>query len=513
MTRRLAPWFLVLASALGAASPVAAQTDGVRLERLRPPPSSGDGLGMPLAPTLGHLVPSFGLVLDYALQPLVARSTNDPSSSGAIVAHRFAAHVLGALGVTDRLEFHLRVPVVFQAGDSPTIAGVAFDAPDAATISDPALGGSVRILGEGADIFHLGATLEVFFPFAAPSGYASDREVSFRALALFDAALSGMTIELMAGASYRPERLLITQRTASEFDFGLGVKIPAFVGAEAMAELHLSSGLRDDLFFQTSGTALELMIGGRYRHAETGLAVELGIGIGFLRAPGVPAFRGFAGLRWEQPAAAPLDTDDDGIVDADDECPTEAEDVDGWDDTNGCVDLDNDADGVLDGSDTCPREAEDVDGWQDIDGCEDEDDDGDEIADADDACPRAPGPSSARGCPVTISIEGSTITLVRDIDFQSGEAILVPTDGPILDEIAGVMRFDSTDARWRIEVRPARGGRRDDGAALALARAQAIVSALVLRDVPEARLEAAAAAADLPEFVRIVTLGGESSEP
>ena len=86
----------------------------------------------------------------------------------------------------------------------------------------------------------------------------------------------------------------------------------------------------------------------------------------------------------------------------------------------------------------------------------------------------------------------------------------MPTDGPTLDEIAGVMRFDSSEARWRIEVRPARGGRRDDGVALALARAHAIVSALVLRDVPEGRLEAGAADASADEFVRIVSIGDDT---
>lgn len=505
MLRRTAVLLLALVGAASVPALASAQNDGLRIDRLRPPPSSGDGLGMPLASTAGHLVPSFGLVLDYALNPLVARSANT-GESGAIVAHRFAAHVLGALGVTDRLEFHLRVPVVFQAGDAPTIAGVAFGAPDAATLSDPALGGSVRILGEDADIYHLGAMVEVFFPFTAPSGYASDQEVSFRGLALFDLALTGLTFELMAGASYRPERQIETLRSASELDVALGLKIPAFVGADAIAELHLSSGLREDLFFQTNGTALELLIGGRYRHAETGLGIELGVGIGFLRAPGVPAFRGVAGLRWEPPPPAPPDTDDDGLLDADDACPTEAEDADGWDDADGCPDLDNDGDGMLDEDDPCPTAVEDEDGWQDADGCPDEDDDGDEIADASDLCPRAPGPSTSRGCPVTIRVEGSTITLMRDIDFQAGEATLVPSDGPILDEIAGVMALDATAARWRVSVRPSRASRRDDGAALALERARAIVSALVLRDVPEERLEAAAAPLEALEFVVIETL-------
>jgi hypothetical protein len=44
-------------------------------------------------------------------------------------------------------------------------------------------------------------------------------------------------------------------------------------------------------------------------------------------------------------AAAPLDGDGDGINDALDRCPTEAEDLDGFQDEDGCPDPDNDGDG------------------------------------------------------------------------------------------------------------------------------------------------------------------------
>ena len=81
------------------------------------------------------------------------------------------------------------------------------------------------------------------------------------------------------------------------------------------------------------------------------------------------------------------DNDNDGIKDADDKCPNEAEDMDGFEVEDGCPDTDNDNDGILDADDKCPDEAEDKDGFEDEDGCPDNDNDADGVPDVDDKCP------------------------------------------------------------------------------------------------------------------------------
>ena len=83
------------------------------------------------------------------------------------------------------------------------------------------------------------------------------------------------------------------------------------------------------------------------------------------------------------------DNDLDGILDPQDPCPNQPEDFDGFEDLDGCPDKDNDQDGVYDERDACPLVPEDRDGWQDLDGCPDEDNDGDGILDPRDACPNA----------------------------------------------------------------------------------------------------------------------------
>ena len=80
------------------------------------------------------------------------------------------------------------------------------------------------------------------------------------------------------------------------------------------------------------------------------------------------------------------DNDKDEIKDVDDKCPGEPEDKDGDRDEDGCPDVDDDSDGVDNKTDKCPKDAEDKDGFEDEDGCPDPDNDQDGILDADDAC-------------------------------------------------------------------------------------------------------------------------------
>jgi outer membrane protein OmpA-like peptidoglycan-associated protein len=107
------------------------------------------------------------------------------------------------------------------------------------------------------------------------------------------------------------------------------------------------------------------------------------------------------------------DADKDKVPDNRDGCVDQAEDIDGFQDADGCPDLDNDHDGVPDTSDKCADLAEDVDGFQDDDGCPDLDNDQDGVQDTLDKCPNEPedfdGDLDTDGCP----------DLVKDSDNDS----------------------------------------------------------------------------------------------
>ncbi|MBN1504927.1 MAG: thrombospondin type 3 repeat-containing protein [Candidatus Eisenbacteria bacterium] len=103
------------------------------------------------------------------------------------------------------------------------------------------------------------------------------------------------------------------------------------------------------------------------------------------------------------PAVYGGDVDADGLGDDSDLCPTEAEDLDGYEDTDGCPDPDNDSDGILDAADRCPNEAETVNGYEDADGCPEPDADKDGVTDSADRCPDGredrDGYEDEDGCP------------------------------------------------------------------------------------------------------------------
>jgi OOP family OmpA-OmpF porin len=100
------------------------------------------------------------------------------------------------------------------------------------------------------------------------------------------------------------------------------------------------------------------------------------------------------------------DNDRDGILDKDDKCPNEPETKNGFEDEDGCpdsLDTDRDGDGIPDRVDKCPDDPEDKDGFEDEDGCPDPDNDKDGIPDVDDLCPNDPedmdGFEDKDGCP------------------------------------------------------------------------------------------------------------------
>jgi outer membrane protein OmpA-like peptidoglycan-associated protein len=143
------------------------------------------------------------------------------------------------------------------------------------------------------------------------------------------------------------------------------------------------------------------------------------------------------------PPPPPDDKDSDGdhILDSRDQCVLEPEDVDGYEDADGCPEPDNDNDGIPDAVDKCPMKPEDMDGFEDADGCPDPDNDKDTVLDVDDFCPNTPGsPGGARpGCPGLIVVTAKEIRITQQIHFEFNKATIRPESFPILDAIVDVL--------------------------------------------------------------------------
>lgn len=482
-------------------SAVRAQSEGFRIDRFRPGPTGEDGLGVQYARTLGHLVPSVGLVVDYAHDPLLA--TTSGGERGEIVSHRVLAHVQGALGLGDFFELHLRVPVAFSASEEPLVGGLRFAAPDTVALGDGALGASIALYSEGRLGLSLGLVAEALLPWGTTTSYASDTDFSARGQFLFTYALREATFALMVGGLGRFERQISVARSGSELEYAASVLLPVIAEVDLLVEATGAVVLTEG---QTHPAPIEAMAGGRFRLGG-GFALEAAVGLGFSLAPGTPDVRALLGLGWAPPPPPPGDSDGDGMLDPVDACPHQAEDEDGWDDHDGCIDPDDDGDGWIDEDDPCPRGAEDRDGFEDADGCPDLDDDGDAIPDTEDQCPRLPGADFQHGCPVLIEVTADRMAFSWSIEWIEGSSVVPVSLGGALDEMAGAMRVDPRQTRWRIGVRAVPVGRRDDGAVLAQARAEAIAAALVGRGIDASRLEATMLPSTAASEVEITSQG------
>ncbi len=161
------------------------------------------------------------------------------------------------------------------------------------------------------------------------------------------------------------------------------------------------------------------------------------------------------------------DGDGDGVEDVYDVCPREPEDADGLRDGDGCPEWvpddggpplvaaldvlaplvpagDPDGDGLSGDADRCPTVAEDVDGFEDGDGCPEADDDGDGVLDAFDGCRReAETPNffnDADGCPDLAPRQvAGIIGAVESIQFKVGRSDLRPGAFPVLRRVARAM--------------------------------------------------------------------------
>ena len=191
------------------------------------------------------------------------------------------------------------------------------------------------------------------------------------------------------------------------------------------------------------------------------------------------------------------DQDGDGVADEQDSCPYALEDVDEFEDRDGCPEPDNDGDGQLDRDDLCPNSAEDMDGFQDEDGCPDDDNDQDGVADAQDQCPAAPetvnGFEDDDGCPdfrpEHVSVLADRIEPNEPLVFADGMGLLLAHSHPALVEVAQLLAAQP-GVRLRVVGHTDNRGKPAKLLSLSLSRANAVVDFLLKQGVAGDRLVA-----------------------
>lgn len=170
------------------------------------------------------------------------------------------------------------------------------------------------------------------------------------------------------------------------------------------------------------------------------------------------------------------DTDKDGLMDHEDQCPYHA----GPKEKGGCPDKDND--GVYDFEDKCPNVA----GPAVLNGCPDSDGDG--LSDADDRCPNEAGKRESYGCPeVKEEVKKQVDLAAKGIYFETNKAILKPESYTQLDIIFGILQGDAT-LNVDIEGHTDNTGKPENNLELSQQRADVCKNYLIKKGLAESRI-------------------------
>jgi outer membrane protein OmpA-like peptidoglycan-associated protein len=359
---------------------------------------------------------------------------------GRLVDHRVGGHFVATIGILDFLQAALEVPVILSQdqsiGSSPV--GMSGD------LSRVGLGdlriipklGLLRAARHGVNLAIIPAAS---FPSSTSEDYFGDPGASFAPEIAVSRAFGA--VRLATNIGYRTRKLVrIANLEVNDEIFGrigAGYRFGDAGGPPLEVDLTLAAATRaNDFLGDPSNNYVELHGAAQYLLARPVLGFVAG-GVGLNEGFGAPDWRLLLGARFgagkRAPARLVSDTDGDGLADDQDACPTEAEnrndfedtdgcpddpdsdgdgladskdacpqkpeDRDGFEDENGCPEPDNDGDGVADLTDECANEPEDVDAFKDEDGCPEPDNDGDAVLDPNDACVNEPGVVSNRGCP------------------------------------------------------------------------------------------------------------------
>jgi outer membrane protein OmpA-like peptidoglycan-associated protein len=524
----------VLGAASGASAQETRQTQ-IDLNQYRPAELATDGFATSTADGQGHKRFGIMVYMDYNDDALVFEDADGSTSS--VVHRQLTGHINWNLGLWDHLVLYMDIPYHFiidagqnaQAGLPP---GGQFDylLPNGAHFGDVYFGARGNILGTRADVFQLAlqATLTVNTSSLSDDQqrYAGQVNESpylggwFELLMTFNA---GDVLRIPIQVGYKlgtqgqqvapplpqaPPDLFV----GNEFTFGGGLLFMMgqdkfMISAETFGRTAANSTVS---WWSREETPLEVLGGFKYLHPK-GFVIGVSGSAGVTPGYGAPDWRGIGMIGYTMPEKE-KDADGDGILDEADQCPKEPEDMDGFQDEDGCPDLDNDGDGVPDANDSCPNDPEDVDGFQDEDGCPDPDNDGDGILDADDQCPNEPGTPENNGCPDAdrdgdgvpdridncpdepgtvenqgcqapqlVVIGADRLEIREMVYFQTGSARLQSRSWALLDNVAKVLLAHPEIKLIRVEGHTDSTGSLKTNMRLSKQRAQSVVRYLITK--------------------------------
>ncbi|MBK9355622.1 MAG: OmpA family protein [Bacteroidetes bacterium] len=176
------------------------------------------------------------------------------------------------------------------------------------------------------------------------------------------------------------------------------------------------------------------------------------------------------------------DSDEDGIPNAKDLCPFEK----GISKLGGCPErpIDTDGDGIVDINDNCPT----IFGVKENNGCPEIDTDKDGIADKTDQCPYEAGPLSNGGCPIKeVVAEIKEKIELNSLNFETGKTAINNKSKEILDKLIEILKKNPT---YKVSIigHTDNIGNEDFNVKLSLLRAKVVLDYLVLNKIDAKRI-------------------------
>ena len=379
---------------------------------------------------------SFGGFAHYGYKPFVISTCGEPTDGspgmtedgvctreGAlqprdvkVVENMLTLDLMGSFTPMPMIQIGGRLPVTWLKGQGITKNGKTDeDGLQAVGIGDFELEGKARLYGDVKAPLVLGVALSATAPLGhltAKEKYIGDKTPTIGGRVIVDGAQGPFSYALNLGGIYRGSgKIGATTTVGPEARYSVAAAFRVSPVLQLMADLFGATRFSGAL----GQNPMELLVGARIQPVTWPLAVTLGAGSGISQGVGSPRIRGLLGVNY---IAESHDDDGDGIVTHLDQCPTEPEDKDGYEDSDGCPDKDNDLDTIPDANDKCPMQAEDADGFEDMDGCPEVDNDKDGLADTADQCPieaeTKNGYKDEDGCPDESDVDNDGVPDARD---------------------------------------------------------------------------------------------------
>jgi OmpA-OmpF porin, OOP family len=354
---------------------------------------------------------SVGAMANFAYEPLVIQLSGEvcqdrDDCNTRAVQTLVALDLMPTYTPIPQIQIGLRVPLTYAYGQGMTIEGLpernrdmGIDGIDTFAISDPELEAKFRFYGTLDTPVAVGAAIFGTAPIGkamAKDNFVGSDSFTGGGRLIFDAKFSILQVAVNAGYRYQKSAQIVS-KLGSE-----GI-VSVAAGANLAPTIRiLADAFASSQFGSEPGTnTAEVGIAAQFSPPMSPWAVTLGGGPGLIKgAIGVPLVRAYLGVSYTYENR---DDDGDGIVGASDFCPASAEDMDDFEDQDGCPDVDNDGDVITDAADKCPNDAEDTDEFEDLDGCPETDNDKDGVPDDQDRCPKEPealnGFDDEDGCP------------------------------------------------------------------------------------------------------------------